>query len=76
MFSEIYNLIIILQVLDLTIFSGLYCHGVLRHESKKHEVNSEELDVLFDQFVEGNSCISLRIILFASVQFAIMATHL
>ena len=31
------------------------------HQSKKREVNSEELDVLFDQFVEGHFCISLRI---------------
>ena len=39
----------------------MYCHGVLRHKSRKCEVNLEELDVLFDQFLEGNSCISLRI---------------
>ena len=42
-------------------FFGLYCHGVLHHQSRKRELNFEELDVLFDQFVEGNSCISLRI---------------
>ena len=60
-FSEIYSLIIILEVLDFTILIGLYWHGVLHHQSKKHEVNSDELDVLFDQFVEENSCISLRI---------------
>ena len=36
-----------------------YCHSVLRHQCKTLEVNFEELDVLFDQLVEGNSGISL-----------------
>ena len=45
---------IILPVLDFTIFP---VYNVLRHESKKREINPEEFDVVFDQFVEGNSCI-------------------
>ena len=55
------SLLIILPALDFTIFSGLYRRSVLRHQSNKRKVNPEELDELFDQFVEGNSCISLRI---------------
>ena len=43
-----------------TCYLGLYCHGVLRHRSRKRGVNFEELDVLFDQLVEGNSRISQR----------------
>ena len=45
-FQKYYSLIINLQVLDFTSFSGLYSVGILRHQSKKQEVNSEELDVL------------------------------
>ena len=44
-FSEIYSLIIILKVSDFTIFSGVFCPGVLRHQSKKRE---ELAHVLFD----------------------------
>ena len=62
MFLEIYSLIIILPVLDFTtfFFFGLNCHEVLRHRSRKREAKFEELDVIFDQLVGGNSCISLR----------------
>ena len=42
----------ILPLLDFIFFPGLYFHGVQRHQSKKREVNPEELDVLFDQYLE------------------------
>ena len=56
-FSNTFRMLV-LPVLDFTtFFFDLYCHGILRHRSRKREVNFEELDVLFDQLVEGNSCI-------------------
>ena len=62
------------NVIAHSILVHMYCHGLFYHQSKKLKVNSEELDVYFDQFGKGNPFLAknyLNIIVFDSVQIAI-----